>query len=54
MEGHVALVAQQLLVGVLLHAAHVAVAPAAVLGGVVLAVLALGPVGSCGVWRGAI
>ena len=44
-EGHVTLIAQQLLVWVLLDATHVAVAPAAVLLGVVLAVFALGPVG---------
>ena len=45
MEGHVTLVAQQLLVGVPLNATRVTVAPAAVLLGVVLAVLALGPIG---------
>ena len=46
-EGHVTLVTQQLLVWVLLDATRVAVAPAAVLFGVVLAVLALWPVGPC-------
>ncbi len=43
-KGHVAFVAQQLFVGILLHAAHVAVAHAAVLLQVVFADLALGSV----------
>lgn len=41
MEGHVAFIAQQLLVRILLDATNVAVTPAAVLIGVVLAVLTL-------------